>query len=211
MFSTSDIDSPLQLYQLHDDSVRCYRAAPAENLTPYIHYYWWLDVSPGDTTLDVIPDNAIDLVTSPDIPGFSTLYLPSAETFSIPLSGPITYVGISFRAESAAAFFGAPQISISNFNPGEPATEKLGISELVNGVQALEKPDQLAAKLDALAAAHLASQPAIQSATASLNINKALAAMQASIGKQGMQLVAERFELSDRQFRRIMGLSLIHI
>ena len=205
MFSSINNELPLQLYHLVDKTVRCYRAKPAEKLQVYIYYYWWLDVLPGDTKLEVIPDNAIDLVMSPDIANFSILYLPALEKFTVPLSGPITYIGISFRVATAGEFFNASNDVMNSCSPGVDTTQTLSVDALVNGVQKIKQPDQMASVLDALVASRLTDQPTVSSATAKININKALAAMQAAVGARGMEAIAEHFGLSDRQFRRVMG------
>lgn len=205
MFSSIDNELPLQLYHLNDEAVRCYRVKPATSLEPYVYYYWWLDVAPGETMLEVIPDNAIDLVMSPDITDFSILYLPATEKFTIPLIGPITYIGISFRAEKAGEFFSVGKEAMSQCLPGADTTQNLSLNALVDGVQKLKQPEQLASVLDLLLTSRLAAQPPTPLASTSLNIDKALAAMQASVGLRGMDAVAEQFGLSDRQFRRVMG------
>ncbi|MEL6355273.1 MAG: DUF6597 domain-containing transcriptional factor, partial [Cyanobacteria bacterium J06627_28] len=88
MFIDSQKPLPLQLYQLDTDKLTCHCALPSQHLSPFIHYYWWLDVADGETLLEVIPDNATDLVMSPNIDEFSVVYLPASEKFSIPLTGP---------------------------------------------------------------------------------------------------------------------------
>jgi len=200
-----DNELPLQLYHLVGDSVRCYRVKPAEHLAAYIYYYWWLDVAPGDTKLEVIPDNAIDLVMSPDIPNFSILYLPTSEKFSIPLSGPVTYLGICFRASNTGDFFNVGNARMNSCLPGTNTTDILSINSLVNEVQEIKQADQMASVLDALLVSRLNEQPTTVSDASNLNIDKALAAMQASVGTHGMETIASHFDLSDRQFRRIMG------
>ncbi len=205
MFSAFDDGLPLQLYQLGADKVQCFRFAPSEYLKPYIHYYWWLDIAAGETTLEIIPDNAIDLVMSPDIADFSVLYLPASEKFSISLNGPITYVGISFRASTANTFFNVSSDVMKDCMAGIGATECLRIESIVAGVQQLNQPEDIANTLDALATARLENMPAIRKSAIKLNIEKVLAAMQASVGPSGMDAIASRFGLSDRQFRRIMG------
>ena len=83
MFIDSSKPLPLQLYQLGTDKLTCHCALPSQRLSAFIYYYWWLDVADGETTLEVIPDNATDLVMSPSIDDFSIVYLPSSEKFSI--------------------------------------------------------------------------------------------------------------------------------
>lgn len=205
MFSLSNDELPLQLYQLGANNVQCFRVQPTEELKPYIYYYWWLAVAPGDTSIEVIPDNAIDLVMSPDIPDFSILYLPESEKFSIPLSGPISYVGISLRAESAADFFKLNHAAMNACIPGADTTQSLCVASLVEGIQGMISPDALASTLDNLTMQYFSNPRKTITSKIKLDIPKALAAMQASVGSQGMESIAERFELSDRQFRRIMS------
>jgi len=204
LFSAFDDELPLQLYQLGTDRVQCFRSLPSDYLVPYIHYYWWLSIAPGNTTLDIIPDNAIDLVMSPDISDFSVLYLPAPQKFSIPLHGPINYVGISFRAASASNFFGVCSNILNDCAPGVDTTESLRIEAIVDGVQRLTHPEELAESLDALVSQRLENQT-LARPVIKLDIDKALAAMQASVGPGRMDAVATHFGLSDRQFRRILG------
>lgn len=75
----------------------------------------------------------------------------------------------------------------------------------MDGVQNLGQIDQLATTFDELLSARLSDQPVISNTMATLNVDKALAAMQASVGRLGMESIAAQFDLSDRQFRRIMG------
>ena len=205
MFATGENELPLQLYQLSDDSVQCYRVLPNDKLKPYINYYWWLVVAPGAATLDIIPDNAFDLVMSPEIAGLALLYKPASATFTIELAGPIIYAGISLRPESAGQFLNATPAQNNNCMMGENVCESLRVEALVRGVQLVEQPEQLGMTLDRLAIERLDNQAVASPAKAKLNIDKALAAMQASVGSHGMQSIAEHFELSDRQFRRVMG------
>ncbi|MEM9091123.1 MAG: hypothetical protein AAGC93_20555 [Cyanobacteria bacterium P01_F01_bin.53] len=79
MFIGSSKPLPFQLYQLGTDKVTCHCALPSQRLSTFIYYYWWLDVADGETSLEVIPDNATDLVMSPSIDEFSIVYLPTPE------------------------------------------------------------------------------------------------------------------------------------
>jgi len=205
LFCELDDELPLQLYHLGVDNVQCFRYPPVEHLAKYILYYWWLDIPPGNTSLEVIPDNAIDLVMSPDIANFSVLYLPTPEKFSIPLEGPIRYVGISFRAALADRFLNVSNDVMKSCAPGVDTTESLNVQSIVSGVQKLKRPEQLADRLNALATTRLEDQPSTRKSTVKINTEKALAAMQASVGRKKMETIATRFGFSDRQFRRIMG------
>lgn len=205
MFLVSDAEPPLQLYQVEHESLTCFCARPAEALEAYIHYYWWLSVPEGNTTLDVIPDNATDLVMSPQLENFSILYLPSAERFSIPLSGPITYVGISLKTELAHQFFKTSTTQLTECHAGTDTTDTLGIQELVKQTQSIKEPEDLVPIFDPAVMQHLNRESSTVSITTKLDVNKVLAAMQASVGLNGMETIADHFQLSDRQFRRVMG------
>ena len=205
MFFTDRTFKPLQLYHLSQQNVSCQLAEPCEAICRYVHYYWWLEVNPGSTSLEIIPDNAIDLVMAPELPEFSILYLPATERFSIPLVGPMVYVGISFRAEMACDFFNVDHGVLKALAPGTDTTTMLAIEKMVDGVLKLSCPDELSATMDRLAKDRLACQSHKTVTPTNMDMNKVLVAMQASIGTSGMQAVAERFGMSDRQFRRIMS------
>ncbi len=205
MFSISDTELPLQLYQIEHESLTCFCASPTEAHQAYVHYYWWLSVPTDDTNLDVIPDNATDLVMSPQIPEFSIVYPPSSEPFSIPLTGPITYVGMSLKTELAHQFFKTTATELARCHPGTDTTDTLGIHELVHQCQSIQGPEGLAHTMDNAIEQYLTRCSQTELSTTRLDVNKVLAAMQASVGLGGMETIAGHFQLSDRQFRRIMG------
>jgi len=89
--------------------------------------------------------------------------------------------------------------------PGEDTTESLSVESIVEGVKHIDQPEQLAEILDELTSERLGKAPVVCEHSAKLNMNKVLAAMQASVGVNGMRSIAERFDLSDRHFRRVMG------
>jgi len=204
MFIDGSKPLPLQLYQLGTDQLTCHCALPSQRLSTFIYYYWWLDVADGETLLDVIPDNATDLVMSPSIEEFSVVYLPTSEKFSIQLTGPISYVGVSFRTEQMPMFFGMDLSVIKSLAPGEHTTTRLGIQALVNEVQHLQSSNKLADQLDLLLTERLTQSPTNLSTVQTLDINNVLTAMQSSVGEVGVNAIAKHFGLSDRQFRRIM-------
>ncbi|MEL6780610.1 MAG: AraC family transcriptional regulator [Cyanobacteria bacterium J06597_16] len=208
MFIDSQKPLPLQLYQLGTDKLTCHCALPSQRLSPFIYYYWWLEVADGETSLDVIPDNATDLVMSPSIDEFSIVYLPTSEKFSIQLTGPISYVGVSFRTEHMPMFFGMDLSLIKSLVSGEHTTKSLAIQTLVSEIQNLQHYNEFANKLDLLLTDRLAQSPnepsAIKTAMKRLDISNVLRAMQASVGEAGVKAIASHFGLSDRQFRRIM-------
>lgn len=204
MFIYSSKPLPLQLYQLGTDKLICHCALPSQGLSTFIYYYWWLDVADGETSLNVIPDNATDLVMSPNIEGFSVVYLPTSEKFSLQLTGPISYVGVSFRTEQMPMVFGIDLSLIQSLDPSEHTTTSLAIQTLVSKIQNLRHPNELANKLDSLLTDSLAQSPRTLDTFKTLDINNVLTAMQASVGEAGVNAIANHFGLSDRQFRRIM-------
>ncbi|MEL6222960.1 MAG: DUF6597 domain-containing transcriptional factor [Cyanobacteria bacterium J06627_8] len=204
MFIDSQKRLPLQLYQLDTDKVTCHCALPSQSLSTFIYYYWWLDVADGETLLEVIPDNATDLVMSPSLNEFSIVYLPTSEKFSIQLTGPISYIGVSFRTEQMPMFFGMDLSLIKSLVPGEHTTQSLAIQTLVSEVQTLQHHNELANKLDQLLNDRLAQSPNNLGTIKTLDISNVLSAMQAAVGEAGVTAIASHFGLSDRQFRRIM-------
>ncbi|MEM6253459.1 MAG: helix-turn-helix domain-containing protein [Cyanobacteria bacterium P01_D01_bin.156] len=152
----------------------------------------------------MIPDNAADLVMSPVINAFSIVYLPTPEKFSIPLTGPISYIGVSFRTEQMPTFFGLDLSFIQSLSPGEHTTQSLGIQKLVSEIQNLQHHNELANKLDQLLTDRLAQSPNDRAPIKTLDISNVLTAMQTSVGEVGVNAIARHFGLSDRQFRRIM-------
>lgn len=195
---------PLQLYQFGMDKLTCHCALPSQRLSTFIYYYWRLDVADGETLLEVIPDNATDLVMSPSINEFSVVYLPTSEKFSLQLTGPISYVGISFRTEQIPMFFGMDLPLIKSLAPGEHTTKSLTIQTLVNKIQNLQHPNEFASILDQFLTDRLAQSSNDLSPIKTLDIGNVLTAMQASVGEAGISAIASHFGLSDRQFRRIM-------
>ena len=204
MFVDSQKPLPLQLYQLGTDKLTCHCALPLQSLSAFIYYYWWLDVADGEISLEVIPDNATDLVMSPDIDNFSIVYLPTPEKFSIQLTGPVSYIGVSFCTEVVPMFFGMDLASIKSLVPGEHTTKSIAIQALVNEIQDLKHHNELANKLDKFLQARLAQSLNSPNPIKTLDINNVLTAMQASVGEAGVSAIASHFGLSDRQFRRIM-------
>ena len=191
MFIDSAKSLPLQLYQLGTDKLTCHCALPSQRLSTFIHYYWWLDVADGETLLEVIPDNATDLVMSPSIDEFSVVYLPTSEKFSIQLTGPISYIGVSFRTEQMPMFFGMDLSLIKSLVPGEHTTKSLAIQTLVSKIQNLRHHNKLADKLDSLLTDRLEQLPTTLSPTKTLDINNVLTAMQASVGEAGISAMAK--------------------
>ncbi|MEO1466791.1 MAG: DUF6597 domain-containing transcriptional factor, partial [Cyanobacteria bacterium J06633_1] len=176
MFIDSSKPLPLQLYQLATEKLSCHCALPSQSLSTFIYYYWWLDVADGETLLEVIPDNATDLVMSPSIEEFSVVYLPTSEKFSIQLTGPITYIGVSFRTEQMPMFFGTELSLIKSLAPGEHTTKSLTIQTLVSEIQNLQHPNELAHKLDPLLTDRLAQSPNTLSPIKTLDIGNVLTA-----------------------------------
>ncbi|MFT5896836.1 MAG: hypothetical protein ACI8VW_003720 [bacterium] len=101
----------MQLYYIGDPLVECHLLEPDDQLKLGIYYFWHIYVAPGPVNLAVIPDNALDLVMSPDVADFSTLYFPVVEKFSIPLEGPVRYIGVCFQLDQLSHFFDVPTAS----------------------------------------------------------------------------------------------------
>ncbi|MEM9091119.1 MAG: DUF6597 domain-containing transcriptional factor [Cyanobacteria bacterium P01_F01_bin.53] len=191
MFIGGSKPLPLQLYQLGTDKLTCHCALPSQRLSTFICYYWWLDVADGETSLEVIPDNATDLVMSPSIDEFSVVYLPTSEKISIQLTGPINYVGVSFRTEQMSMFFGMGLSLIKSLVPGEHTTKNLAIQTLVSEIQNLQHHNEFANKLDPLLTDRLAQSPNSSDPIKALDIGNVLTEMQASVGEAGVNAMAK--------------------
>ncbi len=118
-------------------------AEPASSLSGFIFYYWLLYIEADQLSLEVIPDGALDLVVSPNLPDFSAVYPPSIQKFSIPLKGPIHYAGISFEPESAQQVLGQNIASLSSLEAGRETTEVLKLKRLVDAIQGVANINQL--------------------------------------------------------------------
>lgn len=196
--------SPLQLYHLKLPGISCQRKIPLPQLQAFIFYYWVLYIDAEQIDLEVIPDNAIDLVLSPEIDDFSALYFPSAEKYKIPLTGPAVYAGISFKAEKAADCLNFELAALKAFSPGQATTNSLMLSPLVNSIQGCSDTASITALFD-----HYWKQRLRQRLTmpvnggASLNHERWVEAIHQSLGSGSLQKIATKLGLSERQFRRV--------
>ncbi len=203
MFGT-DAYAPLQIYQLNLPGVSCQRKAPTLALQDYIYYYWVLRMGTAQVDLEVIPDNAIDLVLSPEIDGFSVLYFPTAEKFTIPLTGPVVYVGVSIKTEHAADILGFELSILKSFSAGQETTTSIDLSTLVTEIQGCTDTLSMFTHLDDFWQQRLPkSRPSQVKIQANMNHERWLDAIQQSLGYESLQTIAANVGLSERQFRRI--------
>lgn len=205
MFGTkTNSEKPMQLYHIGDPLVECHLLVPDDRLKSSIFYFWHIEIAPGPVDLAVIPDNAIDLVMSPDVADFSALYFPVVEKFSIPLEGPVRYIGVCFQLDQLSHFFDVPVNELRSVADGANMTETLGISSLVNSLQGLGNLNKIKFILDSAFCARIGENRTIDSKAAPLRVAQCIEAMQQTLGDDGVSTIAARFDLSDRQFRRIL-------
>jgi AraC-like DNA-binding protein len=205
MFGTKTIsEKPVQLYHIGDPLVECHLLEPDDRLKEGIFYFWHIDIASGPVNLAVIPDNAIDLVMSPDVADFSALYFPVAEKFSIRLEGPVRYIGVCFQLDQLSHFFDIPTSELRSVADGVNMTETLGISSLVNSLQGLGDLNKIKHVLDSAFCDRISESRTLNGKAAPLRVAQCIEAMQQTLGDDGVWAIAARFDLSDRQFRRIL-------
>ncbi len=197
-------EKPIQLYHIDNSGVQCHLLEPADTLKHGIFYYWHITIAPGTVELSVIPDNAVDLVMSPNVSDFSTVYLPVTETFSIKLEGPVHYVGVCFQLDQWSRFFQTPLPELREIADGESTTQRLGIADLVSALQGVDDLAQIKSILDAEFGDRVDAFRSVDEPIESLRVDHLIEAMQQTVGTAGVAEVAARFDLSDRQFRRIL-------
>lgn len=188
--------TPGQLYHIGTNGLTCELAEPDNALKSHIHYYWLMVVGHQAVELEVIPDAAIDLVVSPDLPDFSCVYLPTTEKFTIPLQGPIRYAGVCFHSESATPLLYATLEQIRTLDQGATTTKTLHLSALVESVSGEVQLEKLQAIFNAFFHRRLSQQQHFPETSIINNLVENLEP--ASIGE-----IAKRVGVSERQFRRI--------
>ena len=195
---------PIQLYHLSTEGVRCDTAPPGETLQQWAYFYWWLDISAPRVELDVIPDNAVDLVISPAIPAFAALYFPVHKPFVIPLEGPIVYAGISLKAETVPHLLGLDLPQLKSLEPGLETVQSLGLENLVAAAQEMTSIDEVAALMERTFAER-------SPVAAPDNPGGTMELLLSHLEPAGIVKVAETLGVSERTFRRLssglMGLS----
>lgn len=204
MFGTKSNNYPVQLYHFSDPLVKCHLLEPDDKLKSSIYYFWRIEIAPGSVTLPVIPDNAVDLVMSPDSTDFSTFYFPVAERFCIQLEGPIRYIGVCFQLDRLTHFFDLPTPQLRSFAEESNIAAALGIGEIVNSLQSVGDLDQSKRLLDSFFLDRCNNTPLIARETSPLKVAHCIEAMQQTLGDDGISAIAQRFGLSDRHFRRIL-------
>jgi len=195
---------PVQLYHLGNPQVKCHLLEPADELKFGIYYYWHIEIANRSVELDVIPDNAIDLVMSPDLADFSAMYLPVAEKFVIPIEGPVRFVGVCFAVDQVTRFFNVSVAQMRSLSDGATTTAALGIKSLLSRLQGDIQLHVLKSHFDAEFSERLVNSTAIELQPTQLHAARLIEAMQQTLGDSGVSELAARFELSDRQFRRIL-------
>ena len=150
MFGALDRDyKPVQLYQLNGiEGVSCRVLTPAESLLEFIHYYWVLEISCKQVDLPVIPDNAVDLVLSPNSDSVCALYFPQAEKYEIPLDGPITYIGLCFQMQRVSRLFERPIDELRRLETGNQTAQALSLEQLVADIQGVRSDPDIQDRLD---------------------------------------------------------------
>ena len=201
---TSNEYRPVQLYHLSTDGVSCDTAPPDKALSDWVYFHWLLRIDIEHAELEVIPDNALDLVLSPSIQDFAALYFPVDAPFVIPLEGPVLYGGTSLKAEHTAKLFGYDLALLKSLEPGLETVKALGLEALVDSVQGVDTLSGLRTIMDDFVGGLTPrSYPPAHSGPLEL--------MLSHLEPAGLTTVAASMGISERTFRRLssdlLGLS----
>lgn len=195
---------PIQLYQI-DTNLNCQIALPDQTLLALIHYYWALSIPDGEHRLEVIPDNSVDLVLSPQQPGFSAVYCPAPERFQIALHGPMTYIGICMPSASVGKVLQYEISQLRELRPGADTTHQLHTTDLITAISSLRTLPEIVPHLETHLAQRLRCHTQLQSLAESLDVGLYLHSMESAIGESGIADVAAELGISERHFRREMS------
>lgn len=201
--SQTSLTQSKQLYHLVLDGADCQLAAADKALQPFIDYYWLLSILQQRFTLEVIPDTAIDLVLSPDIPNFAALYFPVAKRFSIDLEGPIHYAGICFHSAKAADLLRMEFNQLTQLEIGSDTAQSLHIKPLLADIQSLDSIDTLAERFDRFWLAQLQQIDTEKSSKVRINHQQLINAIESSVGSDSIATICDVLGVSERQFRRL--------
>jgi len=195
--------NPIQLYHLNSHGVRCELMSPDDRLLGGIYYYWLLQIEAEHVELGVIPDNALDLVLSPMIPEFSALYFPVSEKFSIPLDGPVVYVGVCFNVGKVHSIFPMPIKTLKDLSPGKETTLALGLETLAENIQGKSSAESIQQSMDHFFIRLVQSPESTQLQGPPPERIKLLDHLLTTLDSSTIQILADQIGLSERQFRRI--------
>ena len=198
MFGAADRSfKPVQLYQINAiDGVSCRVLPPRDSMAEFIHYYWVLEISNPQVNLPVIPDNAIDLVLSPEAEAVCALYFPQAEKYEIPLSGPISYIGLCFQIQRISGLFGRSLDELKQLKPGEETAASLELGELIPDIQGVRSDSDVQDFLDRRFAKISQDSPDPEKV-------KLFAEFVNRLEPISIKTLATSLGLSERQFRRL--------
>ena len=198
MFGAADQNfKPVQLYQLNGlTGVNCRVLQSADAFIQCIHYYWVLEISAQHVDLPVIPDNAVDLVLSPESKTMCALYFPQAEKFEISLVGPATYVGSCFHIQHLPRIFNQSIEALRELAPGAPSAQALELDELIAEIQGVESDGVIQELLDR----HYASIDTISGGSSEASL---FAEFADRLEPATVKTLATSVGLSERQFRRL--------
>ena len=186
---------PGQLYHFDTDQIQTTLHKPSGELADMVYYYWLMVIKPGDVALEIIPDGAIDLVMSPEMPGFCAFYLPKIKKYSIPLVGPVRYFGVCFEPEAAQHCFGLNLKEMAALSMGSETKHAACIDDLVDGIQGIQQFESAVRVFDEQFSAMRSLRP--KKFTQSIYQH-----FVESLDTAGVKEVAERVGVSERQFRR---------
>jgi len=197
-----------QLYHLNFDGGNCELAKPDSGLDPYIDYFWLLTIEKPSLALEVIPDAAIDIVLSPDMPNFTALYFPTAEKFNINLEGPIQYAGICCHSDTAPELFGLDLAVLRGLEMGAETSETLGLTPLMADIQRVNTITSIAKRfdrfwLDQLSHINNTHPKNLKNKIARISHQDMINVVEGTIGSGSIASICNAIGISERQFRRL--------
>ena len=197
MFGTdAALYRPVQLYHLGQRGLRCHLMQPHESLSTFVYYYWLLDIQAAAVKLPIIPDGAVDLVVSPHVDNFAALYSPKAGRFELPLTGPIVYAGVCFRADRVGRFFSRTLSALDLLEAGADVTNSLGLSELTKIIRGITEAKKIAGLFDRFFVQYAARPAGTKLVQSHVNLFDQLEIRE-------VRSMAEQIGLSERQLRRV--------
>lgn len=201
--SLTSLTDAKQLYHLYLEGGDCELALPIDELGEFIDYYWLLTISAPNLELEVIPDTAMDLVLSPEIPEFAALYFPVSEKFNISLHGPMQYCGVCFRAATVESLLGSNLNTLQALQSGAPIIEHLDIGELIPDIQNCSRLGILKDRFDRFWLNRLKTDNQHRSVNTTLSQSKLIEMLENALGNESIASVCESLSISERQFRRL--------
>ena len=171
---------------------------PASTLVSRIHYYWELRIESANFRLSVIPDAAVDIVFSPDVPELCVAYPPSAERWQLDLEGPVRYLGICMPVARLQSNLGHTVQALGCLEVGYETILALDLESIADSIQSGLTLQQFSDLCDN----HFLSRSAEDIDGKSKDLHR-LQSLIGALSTDQIARIAERWHVSERQLRRL--------